>query len=660
MQYRLDLHQPQHVLHASPKRPNPALWVRCVTLLAAPHPDEIIREVPLRRGLNIVWAPPRDDAHAELFKAGLAGHTAGKSTFCRIIRHLLGDSTFASDATTRRIRSTLPHGWMVGEVVVQGEVWVVARPFGLGDKSFCVRAPAWSDALFGTSPEPEIEMREFIALLQSSLVGELTDVSLPAADVAVGWGHVLPWLTRDQECRFAENLEWRRSSELQVDDRNFIVRLLLGFLSPEEQEALKQHKRLQAEQKRLQAKQPTLEAQAEADDRQVGQQLSIDIAPGTPLFREAVDRALLERRQEHEAALKRIAANDETAKALASLEAAVLAEGAVKTAKAEADERLEFESERRDKIEKGERADSTTSLLAARPPDMRTHCAIPLVRARAEGCPLQVSSLTDLTERKLMSTLADDLKVAQASVLACREDVERRTAELETASKTTLAVRRSYFAAQTRMTNQREEHHRALGVVTSLTQALKNAEDNRTKAAKGRARLEDLVVELETSRTLQESLRAQTQGRVGHFERVYDYIVRALLGPEVAGKIAQAGKRLTLDIEEHGSRESAALDTLKIIAFDLAALAHSISGNGDHPRFLVHDGPREADLALPIFGAVMLFAAELERVTHTDEPAFQYIMTTTTEPPESLRTPTWLRLPLSGSPASERLLRRDL
>jgi hypothetical protein len=41
-------------------------------------------------------------------------------------------------------------------------------------------------------------------------------------------------------------------------------------------------------------------------------------------------------------------------------------------------------------------------------------------------------------------------------------------------------------------------------------------------------------------------------------------------------------------------------------------------------------------------------------------PLFQYIVTTTTEPPEEFRAEPWLRLELRGSPAQERLLGVDL
>ena len=50
--------------------------------------------------------------------------------------------------------------------------------------------------------------------------------------------------------------------------------------------------------------------------------------------------------------------------------------------------------------------------------------------------------------------------------------------------------------------------------------------------------------------------------------------------------------------------------------------------------------------------------AELEALT--EEPLFQYIVTTTTRPPEDVGCFPWLRLTLRGSPGPDRLLGQNL
>jgi hypothetical protein len=90
----------------------------------------------------------------------------------------------------------------------------------------------------------------------------------------------------------------------------------------------------------------------------------------------------------------------------------------------------------------------------------------------------------------------------------------------------------------------------------------------------------------------------------------------------------------------------------------LAALAMTIEGRTRLPGFLVHDSPREADLGESIYNRVFEFARKLEG--YGPGPLFQYIITTTTEPPEELRGSQWTRLILRGAPAEERLLKVDL
>lgn len=81
------------------------------------------------------------------------------------------------------------------------------------------------------------------------------------------------------------------------------------------------------------------------------------------------------------------------------------------------------------------------------------------------------------------------------------------------------------------------------------------------------------------------------------------------------------------------------MDTVRVLAFDLGALTASVEGIGNFPRFLVHDCPRESDLAPDIYERVFLLAQHLEELCN-GEPSFQYIVTTTTPPPSWFRSYT--------------------
>jgi hypothetical protein len=113
-----------------------------------------------------------------------------------------------------------------------------------------------------------------------------------------------------------------------------------------------------------------------------------------------------------------------------------------------------------------------------------------------------------------------------------------------------------------------------------------------------------------------------------------------------------------LGVEFGGDRSTPAIDSVKILAFDLAAMCRAIEGKTHLPALLIHDSPREADLGLSIYHELFRLMIDLEKIGGA--PLFQYLVTTTTRPPEELAAFPWLRVTLHGAPAKDRLLGRDL
>lgn len=114
-------------------------------------------------------------------------------------------------------------------------------------------------------------------------------------------------------------------------------------------------------------------------------------------------------------------------------------------------------------------------------------------------------------------------------------------------------------------------------------------------------------------------------------------------------------------MQQRGEVAGAALSTIKLLAFDLAALTASIEGHGHFPGFLIHDGPREADMDEALYQRLFLFGRLLEAPFEGREPSFQYIITTTAAPPDEVRTGRWTLQPvLDASTPEGRLLGLDL
>jgi hypothetical protein len=138
----------------------------------------------------------------------------------------------------------------------------------------------------------------------------------------------------------------------------------------------------------------------------------------------------------------------------------------------------------------------------------------------------------------------------------------------------------------------------------------------------------------------------------------FDAVLKELVPSNIEGEAKLDGNGLSLTAKLDGERSTAAIDSLKVVAFDLAALVLTMEGRSCLPGFLLHDSPREADLGRSIYDRLFQFGRKLE--SFGPSPPFQYIVTTTTEPPGEFHSEPWLRLMLRGTPAAERLLKIDL
>jgi hypothetical protein len=156
---------------------------------------------------------------------------------------------------------------------------------------------------------------------------------------------------------------------------------------------------------------------------------------------------------------------------------------------------------------------------------------------------------------------------------------------------------------------------------------------------------------LETTRNSLSAYRAAASNVINRLSMWFDAILGELVPGDIRGEAILDGNGLTLRVELGGDRSTAAIDSLKVVAFDLAVLAMSVESRMFLPTFLVHDSPREADLSSSIYERFFTFAAKLEG--YGPEPLFQYIMTTTSAPPDAFQDDQWVRLKVKGSPATE-------
>ena len=120
----------------------PLIWIKEVRILRCLEAgeDAEIRRITLHRGLNIVWAKPADPDEPNPSERG-RGHDVGKTTFCRLIRFLLGEDPYGSESFRAGVAAneSLSRAWVVGEVLLDGEPWAVARALYPGAHHFAIK-----------------------------------------------------------------------------------------------------------------------------------------------------------------------------------------------------------------------------------------------------------------------------------------------------------------------------------------------------------------------------------------------------------------------------------------------------------------------------------------------------------------------------------------
>jgi hypothetical protein len=278
-----------------------------------------------------------------------------------------------------------------------------------------------------------------------------------------------------------------------------------------------------------------------------------------------------------------------------------------------------------------------------------------------DGTPLDVDKarfvcpLPSLPDPAAADRIAAETEATRKKVLADLSEDERNLIALS-GDKASLAAR--VEALRRRI----EAHQLAVAVKTSESQA--------AWATKGMVRrLFELRVQSDEARradteakeALGELQEEQVAGlsafSTSKLQYWFDYLIRRVIAPEATGTIVLDGNGLHPRIDWRGTRRSVALNSLQIVLFDLAAMLCAVEGNSRAPAFLVHDSPREGDL--DPWAYARLFEALFELGPDESTAPFQYVVTTTTDPPVG-QVRSRVRLQISAGEELQRLFRVDL
>ncbi len=631
----------------APGRAEPRLWVR--RLIIWREPGNEVRNVELKPGFNVIWSP--DDGS----RRGQIGHGGGKTTFCRLLRYCLGEDSFGPEAQRRALLDAMPMGRVGAEVRLNGETWLIRRSFHPFKEDYALRGPSFAEV--GDFPAEPTGMQPFRDAATQAFLAD----ALPLIPASIGsdgaWQALLAWMTRDQECRFGHLLDWRSpdsGSRSPVsgrsrpqDDREAIVRIVLNALRMEEIET---RRRWEVENTAL-GNQRT----------QVGR-LSWRLAE----WRRELAQALglnTDNASGLDAAILKAAAAEQLAK-LQGLPNPVTLDQ-LRAARDAMENAVRKESDARAAIalaaSKKEDQETIAKIIADELPELSAQnqrlghpvcpvCGVLIDKARVEGCGLAIQPC--------------DLAALQAKV---NQQIETRNAALAEAARlqSELPTLLHTLAAAGQTLTQRRNQLAALErAAFGRSQELRRAERNLDAATdfeRSAAQLEETERAIEQSESGLKTLRGELDAHlsavaslIGELSDRFDSIFHQMIPLNARCNIKLDGNGFSIKVPAGGT----AIVSLDVFLFDLAVVAMAIEGKTRHPGLLIHDSPREADLGGSIYAGLFDLAMKLEGFGPA--PLFQYIVTTTTEPPGEFRSLPWLRLSLRGAPAEERLLRADL
>lgn len=656
----------QHELFDSPKLSltvpaavkEPRLWVRRLAIWESPGGQKI-RDIALRPGLNIIWSP--DGLDDDSTPGGRAiGHGGGKTLFCRLLRYCLGELRFADEIQRARIAVALPNGIVGAEVMLDGVCWAVVRPLGVRRRHVAIADVNLDEIAAGDGATTSID--PLIEAIEQSIVtpGVASLARLQPGQRA--WPIALAWLTRDQECRFDDVLDWRSpasgsdaplpASGRETGPRREALRAFLAAITEEEQESRRAEEALRTDVTNADREISYLNWDLERRRKRLIDEIGLaeQTLPDMPLLLDVFRKAAEERL----AAAAEIPAGDtvELTTARNALQQALEALRHLDEQRIRIDAQLPAEKQVLTLLSSEIPALSFSAENAAS--QVCPICEVPIDRALAEHCKLS-HKLHNETECRAR------LAAKRQEIADQKQRIEGLETQLRGLQPTIALKRQGVEQAEKRVQaieNVRDARASAWQTATRLNEGVHQFAGLSTERDEARKRLRNFEDKLSKERETLAAFRDKQGLTFGKISQKFSAIIRCLINDSAKGAVTLSGNGLELVVDVDGDRRTAAIESLKVLAFDLACLCLSVEGSTRVPAFLIHDSPREADLGLSIYDELFRLMRGLE--TLTAPIAFQYIVTTTTRPPDDVRCDPWLRLILRGAPGSERLMTRDL
>lgn len=663
-------------LNLTPVRSDPEVWIKRLVIFSKITPTpEIVRDIPLSRGLNIVWAEEvdEDDPNAEI-----GGHSAGKTTLCRFLRYVLGEKTFGTKTNAELIRRSFPEGYVAAELQVAGLNWAVRRPIGSGRLSYVKQNITVEELLadHGESVSQD-EYPKKIGL--DGLLDNLETGSVVRTGEPIQWGHLLAWASRDQEARFQNIYYWRSPrSESETpafrfpkEGALFVMRTAVGLFYPDELKGEENLAKLQREkdqlEKDIEEKRREPQFRVNLYDQELRRKLksvlvnesnidSMPLVSGDLLpdlkqtskrAADEIKRASEERRKERDALQTQI---DEIGAEVRHFESELQVLDVIFQLGAASSK--EFDAARLVRTNELKELQKHEDALCPFGNVLIRDCSYVIDRQRV----LQIGQSQDLHAMKE----AEDKRKAEIERIEDEKTKLRNVINRLSVHRAALQTKRESIGREIR--SHEDDAADLIKIYEALESWAEKAqqESEYPELLSSKNRLDEVVSEIQKLETkLTDLLRKHDQNRQ-LLALIFSRAVQAVLSEHYDGQVLLDNRELAFRITHGPAMSGEAIETLSVLLSDFASLIYNTVSESSHlPGILLHDSPREADLGLRIYRSFIRFIASVTEQLGENCP-FQYILTTTTPPPEELRSSSQMKLRLNASRVNELFLRKNI
>lgn len=634
----------------SAQRTAPRLWIERLSIFSEPDIDHCVRSILFRRGINIVWAREPDDESAY---AGVhaAGHGVGKTSLCLLLRYCLGDSTKSIDELREEVLGEYPQGGVGVIVHVGSEVFAVFRFFNSYREGFASPGDDLDALLTDGNTQ---SFKDFEAHLSEVMLSGVSPRAIPETGQAILWRHLLAWMARDQGGRFKSFFSWREGEGTGLQrprqDPPTVMRAMLGLLAQDESKELMLLRTLERDLEAAEAvtirlrHEPNLIRSRIESELRAWLRVPVDLPMRSDdMFKDSVETAIRGTNAKTEATLARLDGEYETlTNQLVELRIEHkklkneydLADTDYKMADAA---RNNDENAYRQLAGKREKLKSLTGPCE--------HGQVAFQKCIHIQNEIQNLSFADGRDKNALANSGCDWAARAAQSLQRRTQAEKplKLAEQQVAVKDrehkALRIKRDSAALELdrgqRLLSELERWEQAAG----SPEAAEHIEQSISRCA-------EIIKSIDIARLRLAMLQHERSERERSLGELTDLLARALLSNEAFGALVVRDEARPFQLSLRGGE---AFRVLEILLGDVVCMLDSSDPASAFPGLLIHDCPREADMGPRPYRNFLNLIARIELGAYGNDAPFQYIITTTTPPPDPLQQSPFLCLTLDPS-----------